>query len=85
MKPLRLSGAILTLLALSACQTRETLRTVDTACLTFKRITYAVPPVQADGTRNVPIDQGNRYDTPETVTEVAEHNARYAATCPPAD
>lgn len=55
----------------------------DSACLSFGRITYAIPPMQADGTRNVSTDTGNRYDTPETVTQISEHNARYAAVCPP--
>lgn len=83
MKPLRLSGAILTLLGLTACATPATPPTADTACLAFKRIGYAIPPVQADGTRELAVDEGNRYDTPETVADVAEHNARFGSVCPP--
>jgi hypothetical protein len=82
MKPLTASGAILTLLALSACATPATPPIADSACTAFKRISYAVPPVQPDGTRNVPMDTGNRFDTPETVKEVSEHNARFEAACP---
>lgn len=67
--------------ALSACATRETPPIADSACLSFKVIRYAVPPRQADGTRNVTVDDGNRYDTPETVEDLAEHNARYEAVC----
>ena len=69
------------LCGLSACGTREILRTVDTACMSFRAISYAIPPVQADGTRNVAVDDGNRLDTPETVDEIAQHNARFNALC----
>lgn len=68
--------------ALSACKTPATPPIADSACVAFGRISYAIPPVQADGTRNVAVDEGNRYDTPETVGEVSRHNARFVAVCP---
>lgn len=69
------------LLALSACKTPATPPIADSACLSFKRLSYAIAPMQADGTRNVAADDGNKLDTPETVTEIAEHNARFQAVC----
>lgn len=69
------------LLALSACATHATPPIADSACLTFKAIRYAVPPMQPDGTRNLPDDPGNRFDTPETVGAVQQHNARFDAVC----
>lgn len=69
------------LLATTACATRATPPIADASCVTFKTIGYAIPPVQPDGTRNLPNDPGNRYDTPESVTEMQDHNARYRAIC----
>lgn len=69
------------LLATSACTTREIPPIADSACLSFKRISYAIPPLQADGTRDAAQDPGNLLDTPATVAEVAEHNARFQAVC----
>ena len=69
------------LLVLSACKTLETRPTADSACLSFKAISYAIPPMQPDGTRNAATDDGNRLDTPATIAEVSEHNARFSATC----
>ena len=69
------------LLVLNACVTRETPPIADSACLSFKRISYAIPPVQADGSRNVAKDDENQLDTPETVFEAQQHNARYDAVC----
>lgn len=69
------------LLAMSACATRGIPPIADSACPSFKRISYAIPPVQADGTRNVAADDGNQIDTPATISEIAEHNARYEVTC----
>ncbi len=68
-------------LALIACKTLETPPIADSACLSFKRIGYAIPPVQADGTRNVADDPANVLDTTETVESLQEHNARYGALC----
>lgn len=68
--------------ALSACKTPATPPIADSACVAFGRISYAIPPVQADGTRNLSDDAYNRYDTLATVKEVAEHNVRFAAVCP---
>jgi hypothetical protein len=69
------------LLATSACATRAIPPIADSACLSFKRISYAVPPLQADGARNVAQDPGNELDTPATVAEISEHNARFQAVC----
>lgn len=66
---------------LSASCTHGTQKIVDTSCLSFGVIRYAIPPVQADGTRNVPVDAGNRYDTVQTVADVAAHNAAWSALC----
>lgn len=81
--PLKRSSAILLLAMLSACVTPETQRIVDTSCLSFGVISYAIPPRQADGTRDVPVDAGNRYDTVQTVADVAAHNAAWSALCTP--
>lgn len=69
------------LLVVSACATPATPPIADSACLSFKRISYAIPPMQADGTRDVAKDDGNTLDTPETVAEISQHNARYDAVC----
>lgn len=82
MKLPRLFAAILLLGTLSACATRATPMIADSACLSFKALSYAIPPKQADGSRDVAVDAGNRYDSTLTVAEIAEHNARYEATCP---
>lgn len=81
MRLLMKSTAALMLLATSACATRGTPPIADSACLSFKRISYAIPPAQPDGTRNVAKDDGNQLDTPQTVGEVQEFNARYGAVC----
>lgn len=70
------------LLALSACSTPGTRPIADSACTAFARLTYAIPPVQSDGTRNMANDPGNARDTTETVEAIQGHNARYRATCP---
>lgn len=49
---------------------------VDTSCSNFGPITYAVP------SRTTPETADNRYDTPETVAQVQQHNARFDALCP---
>jgi hypothetical protein len=66
---------------LSACATPATPRIADTSCTAFKSISYAIPPKQLDGTRAMADDPENRYDTIETVADVAEHNARWEALC----
>lgn len=53
----------------------------DSACLGFKASRYAIPPLQPDGTRDMPADPGNRHDTAQTVRDVQEHNARFDAVC----
>lgn len=73
------------LLATGACATHATPPIADSACVTFRPISYAKPQLQPDGTRNMPADPGNKFDTLETSGEVEDHNARYDATCPPAD
>ncbi len=67
---------------LNACATPATPAIADSACLVFKPIRYAIPPVQADGTRNMAVDPANAHDTVGTVKDVQDHNVRYAATCP---
>ncbi len=62
--------------ALGACATPGPQRTVDTACLSFRAISYAqLAPGQTD-------DPGNVADSPETVSEIERHNAKYDALCP---
>lgn len=75
-------AAILMLLLLNACATHEIVRTVDSACLSFSPLSYAIPPRGADGTRVMVNDQGNRYDTEQTVADLQAFNARYGAVCP---
>jgi len=70
------------LLALSACATPAIKPIADSACASFGRLSYAIPPLQPDGSRNVAEDPGNQLDTPETVAEAQEHNARFDAVCP---
>lgn len=74
-------AVILTLAALTACKTPATPPIADASCVVFKRLSYAIPPLQPDGSRNVASDNGNQLDTPETVAELQEHNARYGAIC----
>lgn len=78
---------MLMLAGLTACATQGTPPIADSACLAFSRISYAIPPVQPDGTRNVTSDDGNQLDTTKTVEAVQDHNARFGAVCkarPPA-
>lgn len=70
------------LIMTSACKTLETPKIVDSACLSFGRLTYAIPPVREDGSRTLVVDGGNRFDTLETIKEIGGHNARYDAVCP---
>lgn len=49
---------------------------MDTACLSFRAISFAqLAPGQVD-------DVGNKADSDATVAEIAVHNARYDALCP---
>ncbi len=72
---------ILPLLMMSACATPGTPPIADSACLSFKAISYAIPPKQADGSRVMADDPGNAHDTVETVEQVQEYNARFTAVC----
>ena len=72
---LKLCVAIPLLAMLPACATRETLRIVDSSCTAFKAISFATP------SKTKPETEANSYDTPDTVTEVIEHNARWDALC----
>lgn len=81
MRHLKICGGILVLLATSACATRETPPIADSACVSFRELSYSVPPLQVDGTRNVADDPGNKYDTEETTKEAQDHNVRYRAAC----
>jgi hypothetical protein len=69
-------------LLLTACATPGTPKTADSACLAFRLLTYAIAPMQADGSRAMAEDPGNRHDTTETVAQAQEHNARFRAVCP---
>lgn len=71
----------LTLAALAACATPAPLRIVDTACTSFRSISFAQPPKRPDGVRETS-DPTNSFDSDETVREVEGHNARYDALCP---
>lgn len=61
---------------LGACATPAPPRIVNTACLSFKAISYAqLAPGVTD-------DPGNVADSPQTVREIETHNARYDEICP---
>lgn len=81
MRLLKTFVAVAMLLVTSACKTPGTLPIADSACLSFKRISYAIPPMQPDGSRNAATDDGNQLDTPATIAEISEHNARFQAVC----
>lgn len=63
------------LVGLSACATRETPRIVNTACLNFRALSYAVPSATKPETAE------NRFDTVQTVADLQEHNAKWDALC----
>ena len=75
-----LCGATVLLLATSACKTVELPKTADSACLALKRISYAIAPLNADGSRQTH-DPENEFDSAETIGEISEHNVRYDAIC----
>lgn len=81
---------MLPLATLTACATLETPRTADSFCLIAARMTYSVlPRVERDAAeaeKRAVRDDGNKADTPETVAQIGEHNARWRSICqPPAD
>ena len=64
------------LAVLAASCTQERPRTVNSACIAFKAISYAqLPAGQVD-------DPGNVADSDATVSEIEIHNARYDSACP---
>jgi hypothetical protein len=62
---------------LTACGEAEPLRTVSDGCLVFKPLTYANPAVGQERAD----DPGNRYDTPETIAAIDEHDAVFDRVC----
>lgn len=72
----KLCAAILPLAMLAACAGRETPKTVtDTSCTAFKALSFSYP-----GTTSVET-AANTYDTPQTIGEIIDHNARWDALC----
>lgn len=63
--------------SLTACATAERLKIVDSACLSFSPLTYA----NAKAGQEHDDDTGNRYDTAQTVTDVAAFNASWRELC----
>ncbi len=66
---------------LTACGGQERPRTVSDACLAFKPLSYANAPQGQERAD----DAGNRFDTPETIAEIDEHDAVYERLCPPSE
>ncbi len=62
---------------LTACGDREPLRTASSACLVFKPLSYANAPAGQERAD----DLSNRYDTPDTIREIDEHDAVYERLC----
>jgi hypothetical protein len=77
MMPLKQSAAILMLATLSACITREIPVIADTSCTSFRALSYAVP------SRQRAESAANMFDTPQTVEEIQNHNARWDILCQP--
>lgn len=65
------------LAGLTACATAEPPKTASAACTALRTLTYA----NAKAGEERADDPGNRLDTPETVTEIQDHNARWRAIC----
>ncbi|MBB3928334.1 hypothetical protein GGR43_004078 [Sphingobium jiangsuense] len=64
------------LLALSACGTAEPPKTAsDSYCLIARPLSFANAPA------GLVHDDGNRFDTGETVAEIMQHNAAYDGAC----
>jgi hypothetical protein len=66
----------------SACVTGSTgtapPQAISNYCLIAKGITYSeIKPGQTE-------DASNKYDTPETVKQVKDHDLAYTRVCPPA-
>lgn len=75
MQRLKLCAAILLPAMLAACAGRETPKTVtDTSCTAFKALSFSV---QGRATETA----DNLYDTPQTIGDIIEHNARWDALC----
>lgn len=66
---------------LPACGMHETRPIADSSCLSFRAIQYSIPPRQADGTRELPNDPRNAYDSLLTIMDIVEHNARWQELC----
>lgn len=79
MKLVKLCAALVALTGLVACKTVEHPRTASNACAALSTLSYA----NAKAGEEKADDPGNRYDTGETITEIAEHNARWRALCQP--
>lgn len=65
------------LLATSACKTVESVRTVDSSCLSFSPMTYA----NAKAGQETADDPGNKLDTAQTVLAIAAFNRSWRAIC----
>jgi hypothetical protein len=76
-KPMKLL-LIPLLLSAAACapNTTETVRPVSDYCLIAKGLTYS----EAHGADIE--DQSNKYDTPETIKQVKDHDLAYERVCP---
>ena len=74
---LKRSAATLLLVMTNACATREIPVIADTSCASFRALSYAVPA------RDRPETAANAFDTPQTVDEIQNHNARWDALCQP--
>jgi hypothetical protein len=59
-----------------ARSTTETVRTVSDYCLIAKGMTYSEAHGQAE-------DLNNKYDTPETIQQVKDHDLAYERVCNP--
>lgn len=64
---------------LTACVTTRTTVVTDTSCQAFKKISFYCPNPTEDGEGKI-ISCGEG-DTPETITEIREHNAAYDSMC----
>lgn len=81
---LRSLAALVTACAMiSACGPQERLPTASDGCLTFKRISAEPDPARVDQGEPSAEDEapGNQYDTEQTYSEVASHNAAYDSLC----
>lgn len=62
---------------LTACGDPERPRTVSDGCLVFKPLSYANAPLGQERSDDI----GNRYDTPDTIAEIDEHDAVFERLC----